>query len=145
MIAHATPNHPSNKLFKSADMWIRQNKFNFPKVNSINSLLKKRLKQIFERFWSRVIRESSFKNKLSSMQISYPSEIGDRTILGSKMVKMFEPCLNRPKTARPQISLRPWFYWVGMARFELTTPCTPCKCATGLRYIPIWLFDLAKT
>ena len=25
-----------------------------------------------------------------------------------------------------------------MARFELTTPCTPCKCATGLRYIPIF-------
>jgi hypothetical protein len=50
MIAQATPNQPSNKLFKSADMWIRQNKFNFPKVNSINSLLKKRLKQIFERF-----------------------------------------------------------------------------------------------
>ena len=107
MIAQATPNQPSNKLFKSADMWIRQNKFNFPKVNSINSLLKKRLKQIFERFWSRVIGESSFKNKLSSMQISYPSEIGDRTILASKMVKMFEPCLNRQKTARPQIALRP--------------------------------------
>ena len=31
------------------------------------------------------------------------------------------------------------FYLVGMARFELTTPCTPCKCATGLRYIPIFL------
>jgi len=107
MIAQATPNHPSNKLFKSADMWIRQNKFNFPKVNSINSLLKKRLKQIFERFWSRVIGESSFKNKLSSMQISYPSEIGDRTILASKMVKMFELSLNRAKTARPQISLGP--------------------------------------
>jgi hypothetical protein len=30
------------------------------------------------------------------------------------------------------------FYLVGMARFELTTPCTPCKCATGLRYIPIF-------
>jgi len=25
---------------------------------------------------------------------------------------------------------------VGMTRFELATPCTPCKCATGLRYIP---------
>ena len=30
------------------------------------------------------------------------------------------------------------FFLVGMARFELTTPCTPCKCATGLRYIPIF-------
>ena len=31
-----------------------------------------------------------------------------------------------------------WAFLVGMARFELTTPCTPCKCATGLRYIPIF-------
>ena len=25
---------------------------------------------------------------------------------------------------------------VGTARFELATPCTPCKCATRLRYVP---------
>ena len=25
---------------------------------------------------------------------------------------------------------------VGTARFELATPCTPCKCATRLRYAP---------
>jgi site-specific DNA recombinase len=25
---------------------------------------------------------------------------------------------------------------VGTTRFELATPCTPCKCATGLRYVP---------
>ena len=25
---------------------------------------------------------------------------------------------------------------VGMAGFELATPCTPCKCATWLRYTP---------
>ncbi len=25
---------------------------------------------------------------------------------------------------------------VGTARFELATPCTPCKCATGLRHVP---------
>jgi hypothetical protein len=25
---------------------------------------------------------------------------------------------------------------VGMAGFELATPCTPCKCATRLRYTP---------
>gem|GEM_PF-4792989 len=29
---------------------------------------------------------------------------------------------------------------VGMTRFELATPCTPCKCATGLRYIPMFFF-----
>ena len=26
--------------------------------------------------------------------------------------------------------------YVGTTRFELATPCTPCKCATGLRYVP---------
>ena len=25
---------------------------------------------------------------------------------------------------------------VGVAGFELSTPCTPCKCATRLRYTP---------
>ena len=25
---------------------------------------------------------------------------------------------------------------VGVTRFELATPCTPCKCATRLRYTP---------
>ena len=28
------------------------------------------------------------------------------------------------------------FVLVGVARFELATPCTPCKCATRLRYTP---------
>ncbi len=27
-------------------------------------------------------------------------------------------------------------FFVGTTRFELATPCTPCKCATGLRYVP---------
>ena len=27
-------------------------------------------------------------------------------------------------------------FLVGAAGFELATPCTPCKCATRLRYIP---------
>ena len=29
---------------------------------------------------------------------------------------------------------------VGTARFELATPCTPCKCATRLRHVPTRLF-----
>src|SRR6218665_128186 len=33
----------------------------------------------------------------------------------------------------PLISLRKM---VGVAGFELATPCTPCKCATRLRYTP---------
>ena len=35
---------------------------------------------------------------------------------------------------RPIHSLYPPL--VGTTRFELATPCTPCKCATGLRYVP---------
>ena len=31
---------------------------------------------------------------------------------------------------------------VGTPRFELGTPCTPCKCATRLRHVPP---DLPKT
>ena len=27
-------------------------------------------------------------------------------------------------------------FLVGAAGFELATPCTPCKCATRLRYAP---------
>ena len=27
-------------------------------------------------------------------------------------------------------------FLVGVVGFELTTPCTPCKCATRLRYTP---------
>ncbi len=30
---------------------------------------------------------------------------------------------------------------VGTAGFEPTTTCTPSKCATRLRYVPIWAFD----
>src|SRR5678815_3135548 len=30
----------------------------------------------------------------------------------------------------------PLFLLVGTAGFELATPCTPCKCATRLRYAP---------
>ena len=30
----------------------------------------------------------------------------------------------------------PLILLVGTVGFELTTPCTPCKCATRLRYAP---------
>ena len=35
------------------------------------------------------------------------------------------------------------YFLVGAVGFELTTPCTPCKCATRLRYAPtrIKLYD----
>jgi hypothetical protein len=42
--------------------------------------------------------------------------------------------------------LRKWlFLLVGAPRFELGTPCTPCKCATRLRHAPTRLFFLMRT
>ncbi len=40
-----------------------------------------------------------------------------------------------PMQVRYQAALRSVFL-VGTAGFELATPCTPCKCATRLRYAP---------
>ena len=41
------------------------------------------------------------------------------------------------KKKRLFISEQPLFLdLVGAAGFELATPCTPCKCATRLRYAP---------
>src|SRR5580658_1966507 len=37
------------------------------------------------------------------------------------------------------------FLLVGAPRFELGTPCTPCKCATRLRHAPTRLFFLMRT
>ncbi len=34
------------------------------------------------------------------------------------------------------------FFTVGMTRFELATPRPPDVCATGLRYIPKFIFPL---
>ena len=33
---------------------------------------------------------------------------------------------------------------VGTARFELATPCTPSKCATRLRYVPILSWQVTR-
>src|SRR5687768_3655367 len=46
----------------------------------------------------------------------------------------------RPMKNGPQLSRAAarWSFLrlVGVAGFELATPCTPCKCATRLRYTP---------
>ena len=43
--------------------------------------------------------------------------------------------LHAPKQTKPA-AITAGFLFVGTTRFELATPCTPCKCATGLRYVP---------
>ena len=40
------------------------------------------------------------------------------------------------KTGYRLVICNPLFFMVGVAGFELATPCTPCKCATRLRYTP---------
>ena len=40
------------------------------------------------------------------------------------------------KKSELQENLQLTYCFVGTTRFELATPCTPCKCATGLRYVP---------
>ena len=39
-------------------------------------------------------------------------------------------------TGQPLVRANPLISLVGTAGFELATPCTPCKCATRLRYAP---------
>ena len=40
------------------------------------------------------------------------------------------------KKASQSVTFDWLFVLVGTVGFELTTPCTPCKCATRLRYAP---------
>ncbi len=44
--------------------------------------------------------------------------------------------LNKAETAGSSL--------VGTAGFEPTTPCTPCKCATGLRHVPSMIYKVKK-
>ena len=46
-----------------------------------------------------------------------------------------EQVLQAPEKAKPA-AFAAGSLFVGTTRFELATPCTPCKCATGLRYVP---------
>ena len=44
--------------------------------------------------------------------------------------------LMRNKKGLLATNRKPLVLLVGAAGFELATPCTPCKCATRLRYAP---------
>ena len=48
-------------------------------------------------------------------------------------------CKNAQQRLFPLLSV---FLFLGQAGFEPTTPCTPCKCATRLRYCP--LFEVSR-
>ena len=56
----------------------------------------------------------------------------------SKLLDFLEiQFLAEGKTEKPGIfRFRAFVKMVGVAGFELATPCTPCKCATRLRYTP---------
>jgi hypothetical protein len=50
-------------------------------------------------------------------------------------IRFGEQVLHATETTKPA-AIAAGFLFVGTTRFELATPCTPCKCATGLRYVP---------
>ena len=54
----------------------------------------------------------------------------------SKFTPRFTPDTASNKTGQPLVRANPLIRLVGTAGFELATPCTPCKCATRLRYAP---------
>ena len=43
---------------------------------------------------------------------------------------------HKKQTGYRLVICNPLIFMVGVAGFELATPCTPCKCATRLRYTP---------
>ncbi len=45
-------------------------------------------------------------------------------------------CLNASMPNKKTLALSQGSFSVGKTRFELATPCTPYKCATGLRHFP---------
>ena len=51
---------------------------------------------------------------------------------------------HQKKRAESLVRTGPLSYMVGVAGFELATPCTPCKCATRLRYTPKLMIISAK-
>jgi hypothetical protein len=53
-------------------------------------------------------------------------------VFPSALENKFSPL---PKKTKPA-AFAAGFLSVGTTGFEPATPCTPCKCATGLRYVP---------
>ena len=66
-----------------------------------------------------------------------------RTMMSSGVVicKMYQK--GRKKAAKRMALAALGVGMVGVAGFELATPCTPCKCATRLRYTPNKLQSIA--
>jgi hypothetical protein len=51
------------------------------------------------------------------------------------LVRLCEQVRTASEKAKPA-AVAAGFLFVGTTGFEPATPCTPCKCATGLRYVP---------
>ena len=61
------------------------------------------------------------------------------TVTSSREDLHLQECAHAGRTRKTGCSLvdcNPLIFMVGVAGFELATPCTPCKCATRLRYTP---------
>ena len=62
-------------------------------------------------------------------------QVQTANLLGTLLGTFSENSNNKEK-GFPAINWKPLVLLVGAAGFELATPCTPCKCATRLRYAP---------
>ena len=79
---------------------------------------------------------------------SYCRRLNDLMLLVEEVAfrRMDERLLDKPETKSPDLSARAFCRnLVGTVGFEPTTPCTPCKCATKLRYAPIRSVPTGKT
>jgi len=80
------------------------------------------------------------KTSMSSRETAQPSQgsLDEKKTASSRMRFFIQPRVRGPLLASvlPACRLQIERNLVGAAGFELATPCTPCKCATRLRYAP---------
>ena len=69
----------------------------------------------------------------SKVAAEYPEQKQSRLV--QRLVQL-QHSLRKRQTGYRLLICNPLFFMVGVAGFELATPCTPCKCATRLRYTP---------
>ena len=77
------------------------------------------------------------RDPLHPMQVRYQAALHAEA---SDYILVFKPTFQKTedllKLNTVQIIKLHFDKLVGVAGFELATPCTPCKCATRLRYTP---------
>ena len=101
---------------------------------------------------SHSFENQEFEKKIQLISSIFPEKliIVNNTVLTVKIneivntIYMIDKNLEQ-KNKRPNSEKTVWSNQVGTTRFELATSCTPCKHATGLRYVPnLFLFQGCK-